>query len=445
MTKITMSGCLQMRIGHAEWIERYVTIAGLTIAWFSKKREVQHKAPPLGVISLINCRLKPSRMKKTCSFTVIKQQNDSHKTLYMFEARTHKLRHQWVKSLKQALKECKTIQTSSMNEKQRHAFGVYKNAKSFEKGMKDGDIVLKVHQRIERKIKKRIKPEPSPTPPAFVKRVSPPDVRSSASMESCTTFVSNADPDLPKFYTKLTKKRHSLGNTLPESEEISYLRSGLDVTDGNKSDASEKDSPSSEAVALLRTSAATKFNIGLDRVSFKDEDLKISERNVIRQGHLFYSCGNTSKAVFVQLCQNKIYQFEDEECIDEVAKIDFRSITSARKIDHDTFELHTVIHDKVHVFAMYDTHCHDADLWINDMQELCNVTKMDRSDDAFDRTPCTEEEDKDNNMAGERPSDDQDTEAEHNKHQLSWYHYLLCFCCCRKTQTLVKPDDAAVV
>ena len=74
----------------------------------------------------------------------------------------------------------------------------------------------------------------------------------------------------------------------------------------------------------------------LQQVDFVEENLSIQEKTVIRQGRLFYSCGYESMAVYVQLYENVMQYFEDEECMEEIGQIDFRSITGIKYIDEDT-------------------------------------------------------------------------------------------------------------
>ena len=187
---------------------------------------------------------------------------------------------------------------------------------------------------------------------------------------------------------------------------------------------------SSSTTDLIRNSVGM-MNTDLEEIVFNEENSSINEKSIIRQNRLFYSCGNETMAVYAQLCQDKMYYFEDEECMESIGEIDFRSITHITCIDEDTFELHTLIHDKVHVFAMYDTKCHESELWVNDIETICNISRLEANadeDESYDETT--------NDSMGDVliPVIVEDN---------PWYYYICC-CFMKKKEVVIYPTNTNI-
>ena len=173
------------------------------------------------------------------------------------------------------------------------------------------------------------------------------------------------------------------------------------------------------------------IDLDLNKVQFNEDNLSIQEKDIIRNGRLFYSFGDESMAIYVQLYENVMQYFEDEECMEEIGQIDFRSITGIKYIDEDTFELHTVIHDKVHVFAMYDTKCHQAGLWVDDIQQYAKISRIEVSTD--ESTDYDENSSYDSRKNAIQPVVVKET---------PWYWYLCCCCLCKnKPEIVIYPTE----
>ena len=166
------------------------------------------------------------------------------------------------------------------------------------------------------------------------------------------------------------------GDDLGAHTSDDYVMNSLNQTGiGLELSTSEEFGSSDVTTQLIRASLSLS-NMDLEDFRFDVNLTPMSEKSVLRQDRLFYSCGNETKAVYVQLCQTILHQFEDEECLEEIGRIDFRSITTVCYIDEDTFELNTAIHDKVHVFAFYDTNCHNSEEWITDIVTKCGISRI---------------------------------------------------------------------
>lgn len=118
--------------------------------------------------------------------------------------------------------------------------------------------------------------------------------------------------------------------------------------------------------------------------SSDNEDINRDE--LICEERLFYSCGNEPKLVYAQLYPQVICQFADDDYHELIDKIVLSTITGVKSTeDNESFELHTIISDKIHVFGMYLCNNTGAKTWINYLVEKCGVQLIcDSSEDDND-------------------------------------------------------------
>ena len=73
--------------------------------------------------------------------------------------------------------------------------------------------------------------------------------------------------------------------------------------------------------------------------------------------------------------------FIDDECLEQVGKIDLKTISQAKLIDKQTFELHTANSDQIHLFTIYDVTSDNAELWVQALNSDCHIPCETMSDD----------------------------------------------------------------
>ena len=137
MTKIIMSGFLSMRTGLMHWSERYVIIAGLTIAWFHRKAQLRHRQQPLGVLPLNLCAVLTDTRDK-CAFSLLFQKSST----FAFKTETRKLCKRWTNCLITLIEEALLVASHNMERNESHAFGLYQNSLPFFCALQSGAIAI---------------------------------------------------------------------------------------------------------------------------------------------------------------------------------------------------------------------------------------------------------------------------------------------------------------
>lgn len=138
-----MSGFLKMKVGHSDWIKRYVVLAGLSIAWFHRKSQFKHKSQPMDAIALTRCTMEENPYLN--QFSITKQQsNDSH-TTFTFHSDKRKICRRWLKQLKLVIAECKLVESRPMDCNHSQAFGLYTNSLQFFIALQSRAIIVADH------------------------------------------------------------------------------------------------------------------------------------------------------------------------------------------------------------------------------------------------------------------------------------------------------------
>lgn len=183
------------------------------------------------------------------------------------------------------------------------------------------------------------------------------------------------------------------------------------------------------AAGNMRTSVLEK--VILEKVEVPGM-LAIDEESILKEGCLFHTCGHQAQEVHVRLTLDIFYLYEDEDYLDCVDQIDFRSITGVKLVNDDTFELYTAL-SVVHLFSMYDSQDHTASSYVDIIEKECQITRVAETESSSESLKIEE------------------TESEYAKVEVEpiivedtpWYYYpwiYLCPCWIKRRFVTIDPE-----